>query len=104
METHGGGSREWRGISGYQVEDDLHGGETHAHNLDWNFVWSVYLFARPSGDNRNKERGEKSGPGRALITQDTSSRQSPLDSKSTGQRLHLTRNEERGSRDYCWLD
>lgn len=34
VETHGGGSRKWSGVSSYQVEDDLHGEETHAHGLD----------------------------------------------------------------------
>lgn len=95
METHGGGSREWRGVSGYQVEDDIHGGETHAH--DWSFVWSVYLFVCPSGDDHSQERGEERGPGRAVITLDTSPKQNPLDSKSTGQRLRLAKRKLLGN-------
>lgn len=89
VETHAGGSREWRGVSSYQVEDDLHGGETHAHDLDWDFVWSVYLFVFPLGDDHSRGRGSERGPERALITQDTSFKQSPLDSKFIRQKLHL---------------
>lgn len=43
VKTHAGGSRKWS-LSSYQVEDDLHGVETHAHGLDWNFAWSICLW------------------------------------------------------------
>ena len=52
-------------------------------------VCSVYLFVCPLGDDHSRGRGETRGPVRALITQDTSPKQSPLDFKATGQRLHL---------------
>lgn len=94
VETHSGGSRKRRGISSYQVEDDFHGGETHARGLDLNFVWLVYLFVCPSGDDHSRGRWEERGPGRAPITQDTSPKQSPLDSKSTRQSLHLTTSKQ----------
>lgn len=61
--------------------------EPHVHSLNWNFVWSVYQFVCPTGDDRSQGRGEDRGPWRALITQDK--KQSPLDTKSTGQRPHL---------------
>lgn len=45
--THSGGGRKWRGVSSYQVEDDLHGAQTHVNSLDCNSVLS--LSVRPSG-------------------------------------------------------
>lgn len=72
VKTHSGGSREWRGVSSYQAEDDLHGGKTHTHGFDWNSIWSFYLFALPSGVDHRWERGEEHGPGWAIIIQDTS--------------------------------
>lgn len=39
VKTHSAGRTEGRGVSSYQVEDDLHGAETHVHSVHWNFVW-----------------------------------------------------------------
>lgn len=37
VETHGGGEGRWRGVSSYQVEDDLHDEGVHgaSHSLTW---------------------------------------------------------------------
>lgn len=47
------------------------------------FVWSLYLFVCLSGKKYSERKGEEPGSGRAHISQDTSSKQSPLHSKST---------------------
>lgn len=96
VETHSGGGWEWRCVSSYQVEDDLHGDETHVHGFVWNSVWSVYLLVFPSWDDHISGRREQCGPWRALIIQDTSPEvhltQTPLDKVSTCQQ---------GTKD-CW--
>lgn len=44
VETHCGvGDRKWRGVSSYQVKDDLHEWDTHACSLEWN-ICLVSLF------------------------------------------------------------
>lgn len=57
VKTHGAGRTEGRGVSSYQVEDDLHGAETHVHGFHRNFVWSM-CFHIPQKMTEAGRKGE----------------------------------------------
>lgn len=99
METHCGvGGRKWRGVSSYQVKDDLHEWDTHACSLEWN-ICLVSLFVCVSLGEKNTVKGKERSLGlaqhtsvRTLLPNKVHFTQSPQ-----LQRPHWTRN-------YCWLD
>lgn len=68
METHCGvGGRKWRGVSSYQVKDDLHEWDTHACSLEWN-ICLVSLFVCVSLGEKNTVKGKERSLGLAQHT------------------------------------